>query len=70
MGKLLRLPRRTKVSPGDQFWNWLRYGIDRGWVSEPACDTHDGTPMTPEEELEWEDGLDPCVHVVRLWKQV
>ena len=49
------------------FSEWLEIGLEKGWVSEPACSTHDGTPMTEEEELEWEQGLDPCLPVLRLW---
>jgi hypothetical protein len=46
---------------------WLQTGIDKGWVSEPFCYTHDGDPyMTDEEEKEWEDGGDPCAHVVKI----
>lgn len=50
-----------------EFDIWLQNGIDRGWVSEPFCTTHDGDPyMNEEEEQEWEDGGDPCCHVVKF----
>jgi hypothetical protein len=50
-----------------QFWAWLEMGINKGWVTEPFCNTHDGDPyMTEEEEKEWEDGGDPCLHVLKL----
>ena len=50
-----------------QFWAWLEMGINKGWVTEPFCNTHDGDPyMTEEEEKEWEDGGDPCLHVIKL----
>ena len=50
-----------------QFWTWLEMGINKGWVTEPFCNTHDGDPyMTEEEEKEWEDGGDPCLHVIKL----
>jgi hypothetical protein len=46
---------------------WLQTGIDNGWISKPFCTTHDGDPyMTQEEEQEWEDGGDPCCHVVKF----
>jgi hypothetical protein len=45
--------------------DWIAYGVARGWVIE-ACATHDGIPSTPEEDALWEDGLDPCQHVLRL----
>lgn len=47
-------------------YEWIAYGVERGWVTE-ACATHDGIPSTPEEDEWWEDGLDPCQHVLRLW---
>ena len=55
------------TSDADEFGIWLKNGIDRGWVTEPFCFTHDGDPyMTEEEEQEWEDGGDPCAFVVKL----
>jgi hypothetical protein len=46
---------------------WLKLGVENGWVSQPFCFTHDGDSyMTEEEELEWEDGGDPCCHVVKF----
>jgi len=57
-------------SPDEQeFGIWLRNGIDRGWISEPYCHTHDGgIQYMGEEELEeWEQGGDPCEHVVRIF---
>lgn len=41
-------------------------GIGFGYCSEPVCDTHDVVPMTDEEGEQFEDGLDPCIPVVRL----
>jgi hypothetical protein len=47
--------------------DWLKIGIDKGWVTEAFCNTHDGDPyMTDEEAADWEDGGDPCMHVVKL----
>jgi len=48
------------------FEQWLRYGSGRGYCSEQFCSTHDGAPMHESEEQAWEDGGDPCMHVVRL----
>ena len=49
------------------FRAWLEMGVNKGWVSSPFCHTHDGDPyMTAEEEKEWEDGGDPCTHVIKL----
>ena len=51
-----------------EFGIWLRNGIERGWISDPYCNTHDGGYefMGEDEVQEWEDGGDPCCHVVRL----
>lgn len=49
------------------FGSWLEMGVNKGWVSNPFCHTHDGDPYTTEEEeKEWEDGGDPCSHVIKL----
>ena len=51
----------------ENFTDWLNHGIEQGWISEPFCNTHNGDPyMTEEEEQEWEDGGDPCLHVVKF----
>ena len=50
-----------------EVWEWLQIGIDKGWVSDPFCYTHDGDPyMTEEEEKEWEEGGDPCSPVLKI----
>jgi len=48
------------------FNEWLKYGVDHGFCSEQSCQTHAGIPMTQKEEEAWDEGLDPCAHVVRL----
>jgi len=48
------------------FEEWLEYGVKQGYCSEQFCDTHDGPPMHESEELVWEEGGDPCMHMVRL----
>ena len=45
---------------------WLQTGIDAGYCSEPVCDTHDGLPLSKEEQDAFEDGYDPCIPAVRL----
>lgn len=52
----------------EDFANWFTVGRERGWISELACSTHDGTPWTPEEEVQWDDGFDPCAFIVRVWE--
>jgi len=45
---------------------WISYGIKNGWCGPPVCATHDGTPMTEDEEIEMEQ-YDPCVTIIRLY---
>lgn len=50
-----------------EFEIWLENGIQRGWISQPFCNTHEGDPyMTEEEEQEWEAGGDPCQVVIKM----
>lgn len=58
------------LSPEEQeFGIWLKNGIERGWISDPYCHTHDGgyEYMGEEEIEEWEAGGDPCELVVRIF---
>jgi hypothetical protein len=49
------------------FYEWLQIGVEKKWISNPFCYTHDGDPyMSDEEQEEWDDGGDPCMPVVRL----
>ena len=59
-----------ELSPEEQeFGIWLSNGIERGWISDPYCHTHDGGMqyMSEEELEEWEAGGDPCEHVLRIF---
>ena len=49
------------------FEDWLLLGINNGWISRPVCSTHDGLPSTRDEDIEWDEGGDPCVYAVRLF---
>lgn len=51
----------------DEWHDVFMEGIDKGWISAPACATHDGVPSTESEEESWEQGWDPCQPIVRLW---
>ena len=42
---------------------WLRFGYDHGFCGAEICATHDGIPMSVEEEEDDE----PCIWVVRLY---
>ena len=50
-----------------EFDIWLQNGVERGWVTEPFCNTHDGDPFMSQEEIEeWEAGGDPCQVVIKI----
>lgn len=49
------------------FTEWITYGIQQGWCGAPVCYTHDGLPTTEAEDSEFDEGLDPCLHIVRLY---
>jgi hypothetical protein len=49
------------------YLQWLRTGMERGWVSEPWCHSHDEPPMTPEEGEAVGEGFDVCVFALRVW---
>jgi len=51
----------------DDFDTWLRIGIEQGWCGPAVCATHDGTPTSEIEDTEFEDGADPCLHILRLY---
>jgi hypothetical protein len=49
------------------FGDWIEFGIEAGFVTEPFCHTHDGDPyMSEEESKDWEDGGDPCMPVLKV----
>lgn len=51
----------------DEFQIWFNNGVERGWITDMFCATHDGIPSLSEEEAkEWEDGGDPCQFCVRI----
>lgn len=51
----------------EEFMDALHYGYKAGWISDIKCSTHDGLPATREEEMEWEEGYDPCQPAIRFW---
>lgn len=55
--------------PGEDtgFKEWLNYGMKRGWCGVPVCITHDGLPASATEDDQQINGLDPCVHILRLY---
>lgn len=58
-----------KQIPTDtSFDEWMEFGMRKGWCGPPVCSTHDGVPMSEEEEAEWSEGHDPCAHIVRMYQ--
>ena len=51
-----------------EYDRWLAHGITHKWISDPYCSIHEGEPLRDWEEDEFEDGGDPCILAVRLWK--
>jgi len=47
-------------------YDWVKLGEEKGFCSPAVCATHDGIPGVGNEEAEWEEGHDPCQHIVRL----
>ena len=52
------------------FDEWITYGIKKGWCGPPVCSTHDGLPMSEQEDTEFGEGQDPCVHIVRMYDDI
>lgn len=48
------------------FEEWLRLGISNGWCGPTVCYTHDGLPLSADEDEEFEEG-DPCIHIIRMY---
>ena len=52
------------------FSEWMAYGIKEGWCGPPVCYTHDGLPMSEQEMQEFDEGQDPCTHIVRMYEDI
>lgn len=52
------------------FDEWISYGIGKGWCGPPVCNTHDGLPMSEQEDMEFGEGQDPCIHIVRMYEDI
>jgi len=46
---------------------WLEIGLKNGWCTDIVCYTHDSVEMTDEEIHEFDEDLDACIPIVRLW---
>lgn len=52
------------------FDEWLKLGFDAGFCGPAVCSTHDGVPTSASEDIEFENGDEPCVHVLRLYEDL
>jgi hypothetical protein len=52
----------------NSFDDWIKIGLDKGWCGPPVCYTHDSFPISSEEDDEFEEGNDPCMHMIRLYE--
>lgn len=57
-----------KAGFGDDYLAWLRHGLLKKWISPPACYSHDGIGMLPEEDDAFENGDDPCIWLIRVYE--
>lgn len=51
-----------------EYQEWYELGRQQGFISPAVCSTHDGIPMSDEEIALFDDGDDPCIHVLRLYE--
>ena len=49
---------------------WLRVGVDNGFISPPVCMTHDDFYTVDEMEEIYLEGGDPCILGMRLLKDI
>jgi hypothetical protein len=59
---------RSQVKHTVDFDEWLRLGIDNGFIGPPVCHTHDGLPTSEVEDTEFDEYGEICVHVLRLYQ--
>jgi len=52
------------------FDEWMAYGLEHSFCGPPVCITHDGEPMTDAEYAEFDEGHDPCIHMIRPYHDV
>lgn len=55
------------MSDAHDFEDWLHTGLCAGYVGPPVCATHDGIPSSADEDNQFEQGFDPCLHIMRLY---
>lgn len=52
----------------DNYYDWVRLSITKGWCGPPICLTHDGIPTTPEQDSQLDEGHDPCINMIRIYE--
>jgi hypothetical protein len=52
------------------FDEWLQLGLSNGFCGPAICYPHDGLPMTEEEDTQFSEGEDPCIHIIRLYEDL
>ena len=63
-------PNTTNDQNKMNFDEWLQHGYKQGWCGPPVCETHDALPTTIFEDEQFEQGSDPCIHIVRLYEDL
>jgi hypothetical protein len=58
----------TVAEDAQTFEEWIVQGLTQGWCGAPVCYTHDGIPMSRSEDEEFGEGLDPCIHIIRMYE--
>lgn len=67
MSELEYIPEEER----NDFFAWLRKGVENKWITYPFCSTHEGDPYMSEEEMtEWDEGGDPCCLVSKYVRGV
>lgn len=67
MTELERSARNAASDEPMTFDQWLDHGMNQGWCGPAVCETHDGLPASDSEVSQFEEGFDPCLHVLRLY---
>lgn len=49
-----------------QMIEWMKMGIERGWITPPLCIAHDPVPMTRSEFESILNEDEPCIFYLRI----
>jgi hypothetical protein len=50
------------------FDEWLQEGLNLNFCGPAICYPHDGLPLTEQEDEQFSEGEDPCIHILRLYE--